>query len=71
VSLQPEPIGCIPEQTARVARMAFPGGNAYLRMRDELQSLVEDGELAQCSPSEVGRPSARGASGTDHHVPIR
>jgi len=58
VSLQPEPIGSIPEQTARVARAAFPGGNAYLRMRDELDSLVEDRDLAHLFPRR-GQPAER------------
>ncbi len=58
MSLQPEPIGSIPEQTARVARAAFPGGNAYLRMRDELDSLVEDRDLAHLFPRR-GQPAER------------
>jgi transposase len=63
VSLRPEPIGYILEQTARIARAAFPAGNAYLRMRDELESLVEDRtvSLLTCSPGEVSQPSVRGA----------
>lgn len=36
---KPEPI---PEETARVARAAFPRGNAYIRMRDELDTIYED-----------------------------
>jgi transposase len=58
VSLQPEPIGSIPEHTAPIARAAFPGGNAYLRMRDELESLVEDHELAHLFPRR-GQPAER------------
>ena len=41
MSLHPESIGEVPEQTARVAHAAFPAGNPYLRMRDELESLVK------------------------------
>jgi hypothetical protein len=33
MSLKPEPIGPIPEETARIARAAFPKGNLYLRLR--------------------------------------
>ena len=32
MSLQPEPIGPVPEATARVAQAAFPKGNVYLQM---------------------------------------
>jgi transposase len=46
VSLQPQPIGPVPEETARVARAAFPNGNVYMRLRDELGSLSEDASFA-------------------------
>lgn len=36
-SLQP-----VPEETARVAHAAFPHGNVYLRLRDELGTVFED-----------------------------
>ncbi len=47
MSLQPQPIGPVPEQTAQVARAAFPKGNVYIRLRDELGSLYEDASFAQ------------------------
>ena len=56
MSLHPEPVGPIPEETTRVARAAFPAGNAYLRMRDELGALVEDRELAHLFPRR-GQPA--------------
>ncbi len=36
MSLKSETIPEVPEETARVARAAFPKGNLYLKMRDEL-----------------------------------
>ena len=36
MSLNLCPIDPIPEETARVARAAFPKGNRYMTMRDEL-----------------------------------
>jgi transposase len=36
MSLNPYPIDPVPEETARVARAAFPKGNRYMTMRDEL-----------------------------------
>ena len=36
MSLKPSPVPDVPELTARVARAAFPKGNPYLRLRDEL-----------------------------------
>ena len=35
----------IPEETARVARDAFPKGNTYMTMRDELGPLFNDGDF--------------------------
>ena len=32
----------VPEQTARVAQMAFPKGNVYIWMRDELGQIYLD-----------------------------
>lgn len=46
MSLQPQQIGPVPEETVRVARAAFRQGNAYLRLRDELGSLYEDASFA-------------------------
>ena len=42
MSLHPEPIGPVPEETARVAHAAFPTGNMYLRLHDELGSPAEN-----------------------------
>jgi integrase len=38
MSLRPCPIGSVPEETARVARAAFPRGSAWMRLRDELRA---------------------------------
>jgi hypothetical protein len=43
MSLQLHPIGPIPEETERVARSAFPKSNIYLRLRDELGAIYDDG----------------------------
>ena len=32
----------VPEETARVAHAAFPTGNMYLRLQEELGSIYED-----------------------------
>jgi transposase len=42
MSLRYEPIGPVPEGTARVARAAFPRGTTWMRLRDELGVLYED-----------------------------
>src|SRR5919199_2922986 len=46
MSLQPHPLPPVPEETARVAHAAFPKGNTYLRLRDELGPLYEDRDFA-------------------------
>lgn len=54
--LRAEPLGEIPSETVRVARAAFPKGNLYLRMRDELGVLYEDADFAALFPP-LGRPA--------------
>jgi transposase len=56
VSLQPEPIGPVPEQTARVARAAFPKRNRYLQMRDVLGTVFADADFAALYATR-GRPA--------------
>jgi transposase len=46
MSLKPATIEPVPEQTARIARAAFPKGNAYLTLRDELGTLYRDDDFA-------------------------
>mgnify|MGYP001407211581 CR=1 FL=1 len=42
MSMKPQEISPVPEETARVARAANPKGNTYMNMRDELGSIYED-----------------------------
>jgi transposase len=42
MSLHPEPIRPVPEETARVARAAFTKGTTYTKMRGELGVVWED-----------------------------
>ena len=42
MSLHPQPIPPVPEDTARVARAAFPKGNIYVKIRDTLGSIYVD-----------------------------
>jgi transposase len=45
----------IPEETARVARAAYPKGNLYMKMRDALGTIYQDESFAQLFPQN-GRP---------------
>jgi transposase len=54
--LRPEPKNSVPEETQRVARAAFPKGNGYMTMRDELGSIYEDAEFAELFPAK-GQPA--------------
>jgi transposase len=56
MSLHPQPIPPVPEETARVARIAFPRGNLYLMMRDELGTLFTDADFAALFPTR-GQPA--------------
>ena len=51
MTLHPQAIGIVPEETVRVARAAFRKGNLYLRIRDELGTLYEDPCFASLFPN--------------------
>ena len=57
MSLQPNPILPVPEETVRVARAAFPKGNRYLEMRDVLGTIYTDELFADLYPHR-GQPAA-------------
>lgn len=56
MSMHPQPIGPVPEDTARVARAAFPKGNVYIEMRDMLGSVYEDEDFEELFEAR-GRPA--------------
>src|SRR5262245_10547688 len=56
VSLQPCPVPPVPELTARIARAAFPKGNPFLRLRDELGPVFRDADFADLYPGR-GQPA--------------
>ncbi len=56
MSLKPSLIKAVPSETVRVARAAFPKGNLYLAMRDELGVLFEDSDFAELFPRR-GQPA--------------
>lgn len=56
MSLQPQPIKAIPSETVRIAKAAFPKGNPYLTLRDELGSIFADSDFAELFAA-VGHPS--------------
>jgi hypothetical protein len=60
MSLQPQPPGSVPEETARVARAAFPRGNLYMRMRDEFGAIFTDTAFAPSLLPAGDRPKRPG-----------
>src|SRR5262249_55005412 len=46
MSLHPQPLTAVPPETARVCLAAFLKGNVYMRMRDEIGGIYEDGAFA-------------------------
>ncbi len=55
MSIQPAPIHPVPEHTIRVARAAFPKGNPYLTLRDQLGVIFHDDDFVDLYP-ETGQP---------------
>ena len=56
MSLKPDRLQAVPRATARVARQAFPKGNAYLLMRDELGAIYHDADFQDLFP-RAGQPA--------------
>jgi transposase len=56
MTLRPEELDQIPEETMQVAKAAFPKGNAYLKLRDELKSIYRDEDFADLFPKR-GQPA--------------
>jgi transposase len=56
MSLRAPVIYCLPEDTARVARAAFPKGNAYLRVFDALGPIYTNPQFANLFPT-AGQPA--------------
>src|SRR5918998_2676788 len=56
MSLHARKPDAIPEETARVARAAFPNGNLYMRMREALDAIYADEDFADLFPTR-GQPA--------------
>lgn len=56
MSLKPQPIGPVPEETARIARAAYPKGHIYLQLRDEFGTIYEDEDFMNLYPRR-GQPA--------------
>ncbi len=54
--LRPQPTPPVPEATARAARAAFPKGNRYITLRDELGTVFTDEMFAHLFP-KIGQPA--------------
>jgi transposase len=50
MSLHPHVIAPVPEETARVARAAFPKGHPYLTFRDALGTIFQDEDFDALFP---------------------
>ncbi len=56
MSLHPQALCPIPEETARVARAAYPKGNVYMQIRDELGTIYQDEAFTHLFPN-CGQPA--------------
>jgi hypothetical protein len=56
MSMHPQPIPAIPEETVRIAHAVLPKGNVWMQMRDELGTLYEDHDFQDLFMSR-GQPA--------------
>src|SRR5437016_13639568 len=61
MSLRLHVIAPVPEETARVARAAFPKGHPYMTLRDVLGTIFQDEDFATLFPAwgHPGLPPGR------------
>src|SRR5688572_3128488 len=60
MSIQPAPIDPVPDATIHVARAAFPKGNPYLTLRDQLGVIFQDDAELISTPQRVSPAYRRG-----------
>ena len=70
MSLKPQAISPVPEETARIAHAAYPKGNVYMHMRDELGSIYEDESFADLFSQQRATSRSPMALSTGDHHPI-
>ncbi len=56
MSLRSLPIPPIPEETARIAHVAFPRGNVFMQVRETLGTIYSDEAFADLFPT-YGQPA--------------
>ena len=56
MSLHPQLNYSVPDETARIARAAFPKGSLCLRLYDELGTIFQDQDFADLFP-QLGQPA--------------
>ena len=56
MSFKPQAIGPVPEETARIARAAYPKGTIYLQLRDTLGTIYADEQFADLF-TQRGQPA--------------
>ena len=54
--LKPQPLGEIPEATARITKAALPKGDTIMRLRDEFGGLFQDEDFSDLYP-DLGQPA--------------
>jgi len=70
MSLKPSVFEPVPEQTAQVARAAFPKGNLYISIRDELGTLFEDADFTSLYPEARAAGFCAVATGIDYNYAV-
>jgi len=56
MSLKPDSMNAVPEETARIAHAAYPKGNIYLQLRDTFGTIYQDEQFVELYPQR-GQPA--------------
>jgi transposase len=56
MSMHPQPVGSVPQNTALLAKAAFPKANLYMQIRDVLGTIYADEDFSELFEVR-GRPA--------------
>ena len=70
MSLKPESIGPVPEETARLAKAVFPEGCTFIKMRDDAADAISRRNVCRLVPQRGSASTGSVEIGSDHHHAI-
>ena len=71
MSLKPDPIGPVPQETARLAKAVFPEGSTFIKMRDDAADALSRRNVRRLVSKRWSASAGSLAIGPGHSYAIR